>query len=330
MAVIAQARGCTRLHSQSELCAYGPFMLRFAIRRLVYTVVAIIVTTVVVFTLSRLAGDPRLLYLTAHVTQEQWDAWGKRMGLDKPLIVQYLVWLSRAARGDLGESLQTGHPTARMVMERIPATLQLSLSAFAFVLITGVPLGVLSAVKRSTVWDYIGRTFAVFGQALPPFWLGIMLILLFSVHLGWLPTSQRGGIDHYIMPSVTLGWIAAAGMLRLVRSAMLETLDSEFIKFARAKGVSNTRIIWKHGLRNAVIPPLTYAGLLLAGFLAGTVVTETVFAWPGLGKLAVTAVFHNDFPVMTSVVLLFTMLYLGVTLVVDVTYAFLDPRIRYG
>jgi peptide/nickel transport system permease protein len=305
-------------------------MLRFAIRRLVYTVVAIIVTTVVVFTLSRLAGDPRLLYLTAHVTQEQWDAWGKRMGLDKPLIVQYLVWLSRAARGDLGESLQTGHPTARMVMERIPATLQLSLSAFAFVLITGVPLGVLSAVKRSTVWDYIGRTFAVFGQALPPFWLGIMLILLFSVHLGWLPTSQRGGIDHYIMPSVTLGWIAAAGMLRLVRSAMLETLDSEFIKFARAKGVSNTRIIWKHGLRNAVIPPLTYAGLLLAGFLAGTVVTETVFAWPGLGKLAVTAVFHNDFPVMTSVVLLFTMLYLGVTLVVDVTYAFLDPRIRYG
>ena len=305
-------------------------MLRFAIRRLVYTVVAIIVTTVVVFTLSRLAGDPRLLYLTAHVTQEQWDAWGKRMGLDKPLIVQYLVWLSRAARGDLGESLQTGHPTARMVMERIPATLQLSLSAFAFVLITGVPLGVLSAVKRSTVWDYIGRTFAVFGQALPPFWLGIMLILLFSVHLGWLPTSQRGGIDHYIMPSVTLGWIAAAGMLRLVRSAMLETLDSEFIKFARAKGVSNTGIIWKHGLRNAVIPPLTYAGLLLAGFLAGTVVTETVFAWPGLGKLAVTAVFHNDFPVMTSVVLLFTMLYLGVTLVVDVTYAFLDPRIRYG
>ena len=305
-------------------------MLRFAIRRLVYTVVAIIVTTVVVFSLSRLAGDPRLLYLTAHVTQEQWDAWGKRMGLDKPLIVQYLVWLSRAARGDLGESLQTGHPTARMVMERIPATLQLSLSAFAFVLITGVPLGVLSAVKRSTVWDYIGRTFAVFGQALPPFWLGIMLILLFSVHLGWLPTSQRGGIDHYIMPSVTLGWIAAAGMLRLVRSAMLETLDSEFIKFARAKGVSNTRIIWKHGLRNAVIPPLTYAGLLLAGFLAGTVVTETVFAWPGLGKLAVTAVFHNDFPVMTSVVLLFTMLYLGVTLVVDVTYAFLDPRIRYG
>ena len=305
-------------------------MLRFAIRRLVYTIVAIIVTTVVVFTLSRLAGDPRLLYLTAHVTQEQWDAWGKRMGLDKPLIVQYLVWLSRAARGDLGESLQTGHPTARMVMERIPATLQLSLSAFAFVLITGVPLGVLSAVKRSTVWDYIGRTFAVFGQALPPFWLGIMLILLFSVHLGWLPTSQRGGIDHYIMPSVTLGWIAAAGMLRLVRSAMLETLDSEFIKFARAKGVSNTRIIWKHGLRNAVIPPLTYAGLLLAGFLAGTVVTETVFAWPGLGKLAVTAVFHNDFPVMTSVVLLFTMLYLGVTLVVDVTYAFLDPRIRYG
>ncbi len=217
-----------------------------------------------------------------------------------------------------------------MVMERIPATLQLSLSAFAFVLITGVPLGMLSAVKRSTVWDYLGRTFAVFGQALPPFWLGIMLILLFSVHLGWLPTSQRGGIDHYIMPSITLGWIAAAGMLRLVRSAMLETLDSEFIKFARAKGVGNTRIIWKHGLRNAIIPPLTYAGLLLAGFLAGTVVTETVFAWPGLGKLAVTAVFHNDFPVMTSVVLLFTMLYLGVNLAVDITYAFLDPRIRYS
>jgi peptide/nickel transport system permease protein len=198
-----------------------------------------------------------------------------------------------------------------------------------FAVLVGVPLGVLSAVKRGALLDYVGRTFALFGQALPPFWLGIMLILIFAVQLQWLPTSRRGGIDHYILPTITLGWVAASGFLRLLRSAMLEVLDSEFVKLARAKGASGASVVWKHAFRNAILAPLTYAGLLLAGFMTGTVVTETVFAWPGLGRLAVQSVYDNDFPLMTGVVLIFAGMYVAVAFIVDVAYAYFDPRIRY-
>ena len=176
----------------------------------------------------------------------------------------------------------------------------------------------------------IGRTFAVFGQALPPFWLGIMLILIFAAQLEWLPPGQRGGPSHYILPAVTLGWLASAGMMRLMRSAMLEVLDSEYIKLARAKGVGSNIVIWKHALKNALIPPLTFAALIMAGFIAGTVVTETVFAWPGLGYMTVQAIINNDFPVMTTAVMVFTILYLSVVFLVDVLYALIDPRIRYS
>ena len=184
------------------------------------------------------------------------------------------------------------------------ASLQLGLAAWVFVLITGVPLGVLSAVKRGSLWDLIGRTFAVFGQALPPFWLGIMLILIFAVQLEWLPSGTRGDdgealtrrISYFVLPAVTLGWLASAGLMRLVRSSMLEVLDSEFVKLARAKGVGNSTLIWKHALKNALIPPLTFSAIIMAGFIAGTVVTETVFAWPGLGWMTVQAIINNDFP----------------------------------
>jgi peptide/nickel transport system permease protein len=305
-------------------------MLRFLLQRLAYSLVAIIAATVLVFGLSRVQGDPRYFYLTGYATQEMFDAWGKKYGLDKPLVVQYGIWLGNAARGDFGESLRAGRSARDVIIERIPATLQLALAAFLFAFITGVPLGVLSAVKRGSPWDYSGRAFAIFGQALPPFWIGILMILLFAVRLGWLPTGTRGGIDHYVMPAITLGWLAAAGNLRLVRSAMLDVLDSEYVKFARSKGVREVAIVWKHALRNAIIPPLTFAGLTLAGFMAGTVVTETVFAWPGIGRLAVDAVMQNDFPVMTGVVLILTLMYVVVMMIVDIAYAYVDPRIRYG
>ncbi len=286
--------------------------------------------TIIVFSLSRLAGDPRYLFLSSgYSSKEIWDAWGEEYGLDKPLIAQYGIWFAKAIRGDFGQSLSTGYPTFDVIRRQIPATLQLASAAWVFVILTGLPLGVLSAVRRGTMWDLAGRTFALFGQALPPFWLGIMLILIFSVRLEWLPTSQRGGPDHYVLPAITLGWLASAGMLRLIRSSMLEVLDSEYIKLARAKGVRGPAVIWKHALRNALIAPLTYAALLLAGFLTGTVVTETVFAWPGLGRLTVTAINNNDFPVMTAAVLVFTVLYLLVVFMVDIAYAFVDPRIRY-
>ena len=302
-------------------------------------VLSVIAATLIVFSLSRLQGDPRYLFLASgYTTQEQWDAWGEEFGLDQPLPIQYFIWLGKAMTGDFGKSLKSGYTSTTMLQIFAPASIQLGLAAWVFVLITGVPLGVLSAVKRGSPWDLVGRTFAVFGQALPPFWLGIMLILLFSVQLDWLPSGTRGSGDediitrlsYFVLPAVTLGWLASAGLMRLVRSSMLEVLDSEFVKLARAKGVGNTTLIWKHALKNALIPPLTFAALIMASFIAGTVVTETVFAWPGLGWMTVQSIINNDFPVMTTAVMVFTILYVLVVFLVDILYAFIDPRIRYA
>jgi peptide/nickel transport system permease protein len=292
-------------------------------------IVVLLVVALLVFGLSRAQGDPRLIYLTPTTSQEQWDAWGVEMGLDKPAPMQFLVWLGKVLRGDLGDSIREHRPVTEALLERVPATLQLGLGAWIFAFALGWPLGVLSAVKRGSMWDYGGRTLALFGQALPPFWLGIMLILIFSVQLEWLPVGRRGGISHFILPCVTLGWLAAAGQLRLVRSSMLEVMDSQYIQLARAKGVPPQLVIWKHALKNAAIPPLTYAGVTLAGFITGTVVTETVFAWPGLGRLAVESVMQNDFPMLSGAVLLVTLLYLSTSFLADIAYAYLDPRIRY-
>lgn len=303
-------------------------MKRFVFRRIVAGTAVVFLVGFLIFALSRMAGDPRQLYVDEYTTAESYEAMGRAMGLDKPLVVQFLIWVGNAVRGDFGTSLFNRTAALPVIVQRIPATLQLTAGAFAFAILTGVPLGVLSAAKRGSVWDYLGRTFALYGQALPAFWLGIVLILVFSVQLGWLPTGKRGDWTHYVLPSVTLGWGASAGFVRLTRSAMLEIIDSEFIRFARAKGVHERVVIWKHAFRNAMIAPLTYAGVLLAAFLTGAVVTETVFAWPGLGRLAVLAVFNNDFPVMTGVVMIFTVLYVMVNLGVDLLYAVIDPRIR--
>jgi peptide/nickel transport system permease protein len=305
-------------------------MQTFLIRRLIAGIVVIVLVSFLVFSLSRLAGDPRLLYTDGYTTADSFEELGKQLGLDKPFVVQYVLWMSGAVRGDFGVSLYARTSAINVIKERIPATLELSAGALVFALITGIPLGVMSAVKRGTIWDYVGRTFALFGQALPAFWLGIMLVLIFSVQLDLLPTSRRGDWSHYVLPSVTLGWVASAGFLRLVRSAMLEILDSEYVKFARAKGVNHQKVIWKHALRNALIPPLTYAGVLMGAFLTGAVVIETVFGWPGLGSLAVKAVLNNDFPVMTGVVMIFAAIYVAANFMVDILYAYIDPRIRYS
>lgn len=304
-------------------------MGKFIVRRLFYMVITVVFVSAVVFFLSRARGDPRFIYLDDNTSQEQWDAWGREMGLDKHIVVQYFVWAGKAIKLDFGRSPWQKREVTAVIKERIPATLQLGAAAWAFALVVGVPLGVLSAVKRGTLWDYVGRVFAMFGQALPPFWLGIMLILLFAVQWQLLPTARRGGIDHMILPTITLGWLAAASGLRLVRSSMLEVLDSEYVKLARAKGVAGWKIIWKHAFRNAILVPLTYAVLLLAGFLTGTVVTETVFAWPGLGRLAVTAIQTNDFPLMAGTVVLGTVLFVVLNFSLDLAYAVIDPRIRF-
>ncbi len=303
-------------------------MSQFLLRRLLAATVSLIAATALVFGIARLQGDPRLLFLSEHTTPENWDAWGKKFGLDRPIIVQYLIWLGRAARGDLGDSINESRPTADLIAERVRPTAELALSGWLLSVFIGVPLGVLSAVKRATVWDYLARGLALVGQAMPPFWLGLTLILIFSVQFRILPAGTREGFTNLIMPAATLALLNLASNLRLTRSAMLEVLDSEYVKFARSKGVATRTIVWKHAFRNAAIAPLTNAGLLLAAFLAGTVVTETVFAWPGLGRLAVNAVATNDFPVITGVTLVFTLIYVLANLLVDISYAVVDPRIR--
>ncbi len=303
-------------------------MKTFLARRIAYSILLLLATTIFVFVMSRQAGDPRHLFLSEQTTHEEWDAWGVELGLDKPIYQQYIIWLGNAIVGDFGESIRHRKPSLEVVADRIPATLELAAGAFLFSVITGIPLGVLSALRRGSLLDYIGRSFALVGQAAPVFWLGIVLVLIFSVNLNWLPVARRGGWEHYILPSVTLGWLFASSFLRLTRSAMLEVLDSEFIKFARAKGVNDRLVIWKHAFRNALLPSLTYAGLLLAGLITGAVITETIFSWPGLGSLAVTSVLQLDFPVLTAIVFVITLAYVGMALIVDLLYAIADPRIR--
>ncbi len=305
-------------------------MARFITRRIISLVIVVFAITLLVFMLSRMTGDPRYLYMSSYtrMTHEDWEAQGRAMGLDKPLIVQYLIWVKDAAKGDFGDSVHFRRNSLDLIIKFLPATLQLSGISFVCAILLGIPLGVLSAAKRTTVWDYLGRSFALLGQAVPPFWIAIVFIWIFSVHLGWLPTSRKGDWTHYVMPVITLGWLPAAGLLRLTRSSMLEVLDSEYVKLARAKGVSAKTIIWKHALRNSMIAPLTYAAILLASFLTGTVVVETVFAWPGLGRLSVMAALNTDFPLITGLALVFAILFLVCSLVADILYAILDPRIR--
>ncbi|MCI0439040.1 MAG: ABC transporter permease [Chloroflexi bacterium] len=312
-------------------------MTRFLIRRLVFIFISLIGATIVIFSLSRMAQDPRELFVPQEgygMTEEAWIELGNKLGFDKPVPVQYLLWLGRVFRGDLGKSLLRSEPVTRIIGQRIGATVQLAIGGWIFALMLGVPLGVLAAVKRGQVWDYFGRGVALFGQGLPAFWVGIMLILLFAVILEWLPAGTRPkdfDIRYFILPCITLGWPAAAGLMRLTRSAMLEVLDSEYIKLARAKGVSNRKIIWKHALRNSLIPPVTSALLLMAGYLNGALVVEIVFSWPGIGWVALNqAVYNNDFPLLLGSVFVFMLIYVTFAFLADMAYAFIDPRIRYS
>ncbi len=305
-------------------------MLKLVGYRLIYGLLIVLLISVVIFALSRAHGDPRNIYLDEYATPEAWDAWGERMGLNRPLPIQYLVWIGDVIRLDFGESLYYDVPSIKLIRNRVPNTLQLGGVAFLVAIVIGIPLGILSALKRGSWSDYVARMFALFGQSLPVFWIGIMMILIFVEKLQWLPIvrSEEMDLRLFILPSLALGWLPAAGLLRITRGAMLNILDSEYIKLARAKGVANTRIIWIHAFRNAIIPPLTVAALIFAAFLTGTVVIETVFGWPGVGRLAVQSIKNNDFPVLSSIVLMFAVFYVFINLIVDLLYAQLDPRIR--
>ena len=283
-----------------------------------------------IFGMSRAVGDPRVLLLDDYSTKDDWDRLGRELGLDKPYYEQYGIFIKDAIKGEFGESIQQGRPAMHIILERLPATMQLGFAAFVLSLIVGIPLGILSAVMRGSLLDQFSRIIALLGQSAPPFWLGIMLMFFFAVQLDWLPPFGREGPKSVILPAITLGWFYAAANLRLIRSAMLDVLDSEYIKLARAKGVSSRSIILKHAFRNALIPPLTFAGVTLGALVTGSLVTETVFAWPGLGKLAVDSLFGLDYPLLQGVVIIFTLMYVGASFLVDVLYAYIDPRIRYN
>ena len=304
-------------------------MQKFLVRRFFIAIITVMIVSVIIFIMSRAAGDPRALLLDDYSTMEDWDRLGEALGLDKPYYQQYGIFIKDAVKGEFGQSIKQGRPAMHIVIERLPATLQLAGASFLLSLLIGVPLGVLAAVKRGSVIDLLGRGVALVGQSAPPFWLGIMLMFFFSVNLGWVPPFGREDPKGIILPAITLGWFYAAANLRLIRSAMLDVLDSEYFKLARAKGVSSRTVIIKHALRNAIIPALTFAGVTLGALVTGSLVVETVFAWPGLGKLAVDALFALDYAVLQAVVIVFTLLYVIASFTVDVLYAFVDPRIRY-
>jgi peptide/nickel transport system permease protein len=305
-------------------------MQRFLVRRLLITIVTLFAVSVIIFVMARISGDPRTMMLGDFFTQEQYDLVGQKLGLDKSYFEQYWVFIKDLVRGDFGQSIKEGRPARDVIGQRFLATLELGGAAFIFSIIVGVPLGILSSVRRGGVMDTVGKMVALIGQSAPGFWLGIMLIFLFAVRLDMVPPSGRQEWNSIFLPAITLGWFFVAANMRLVRSAMLDVLDSEYIKLARAKGVSTTSLIWKHALRNAMIPPLTFAGVTLGNLVAGSITTELVFAWPGLGLLAIQSTLVSDYPVLQGVVIMFTLMYVGAAFLVDMTYAYIDPRIRYA
>lgn len=306
-------------------------MQRFLMRRFLMIIVTLIAVSMIIFIMARVTGDPRVLLLDENASKQQWERLGVELGLDKPLYHQYALFMKDVLRGDFGDSIKLQEPVMTAISGRIWPTVQLGGGAFLLALVVGIPLGVLSAVMRGTAVDQLGRVIAMVGQAAPSFWLGIMFMFFFAVKLGWVPPSGRGEWNSIILPMVTLAWGGfLAGSLRLMRSAMLDVMDSEYIKLAKAKGVSTRSLIWKHAFRNALIPPLTFAGVSMPAILTGSITTELVFAWPGMGQLAIQALFTSDYPLLQGLTIMFTLGYVGVALAVDVLYAYIDPRIRFA
>jgi peptide/nickel transport system permease protein len=305
-------------------------MQRYVARRVLHSLLAILAMSLIVFSLARITGNPLDVMLPLEAGPEDYARVSKHWGLDQPLTTQYFIFLRKAVQGDFGNSWKWhGHSAMGLVWQRLPATLQLAGFALLISVLIALPIGVLAAVMKGTVWDSAAKVIALLGQSLPAFWLGIVLMWIFAVHLGWFPTSGKGGLQHLVLPAITLGWFQVAALMRLVRSSMLEVLDSEFVKLTRIKGLSEWKVVWKHCLRNAAIAPLTFFAIIAGVLMTGAVVTESVFSWPGTGLLVVDAVRARDFQVVQAVVIVFAGIFILTNLLVDILYAYLDPRIRY-
>jgi peptide/nickel transport system permease protein len=303
-------------------------MRRYLLARLAQTVLVVFLSLTAVFGMVRLTGDPVLLFMPMDIQAKDVNEFRERLGFNDPLAVQYARFLGNAVRGDFGESLRYRRDALGLVLERLPATLLLAGCALALTLVIAVPLGVVSAVRRDSLFDHVSTVVTVLGQATPGFWLGLMLIYVFAVQLRWLPTGGIGTAAHLVMPAVVLAAFYAARVARLTRSAVLDTLGEDYVLTARAKGLAETRVIGKHTLRNSAIPIITLAGLEAGQLLGGAVVTETIFAWPGLGRLTVQALLNRDFPVVMAAVSFTSIVYTLTNLLVDLAYGWLDPRVR--
>jgi peptide/nickel transport system permease protein len=304
-------------------------MSRFIVRRLIHAAIVLLVLSFLTFGLLHLGGDPVSLMAPDYFSEEDVVALRHKMGLDQPFHVQYLAYMGQLARGDLGMSFMQHRPALPIVLDRLPATILLAVLSLVMTVAIAIPLGILGAVKRGSIWDRISLVFAMCGKAIPTFWFGVMLILVFSIWLGWLPAFGGGSWRHVLMPAITLALANMAIITRIVRSAMIDALGQDYVRTARSKGLAERAVISSHAFRNASLPAVTVIGLEFGALLGGSVITETVFAYPGIGYLAIQAIRAKDFPVVLCVVFVIAILTLAITLAVDILYAVLDPRLTY-
>src|SRR5690349_9932440 len=303
-------------------------MTRFILRRGLYAVITLFILSLTIFTVIRLTGDPVTLLAEPGAQPADLDRIRAEWGLDRPWPVQYLAFVKNVATGQLGKSFNYEMPVSTLYFQRLPNSLELAFAATLISFVIGIPAGLISAVRVNTVWDSAGKVIALFGLAVPGFWLGLVMILVFSVWLEWLPTSGQGGWQHLIMPAVALGWYFAASLLRLTRSSMLEVMRSEYIKLAHLKGLPGFTVIAIHAFKNALIPVLTLAGVNLVVMINAAVIIEVIFAWPGIGRLLYEGIFQRDFPLVQGVVMEAGIMIVLINLIVDILYAYIDPRIR--
>lgn len=305
-------------------------MGRYVAKRLLHAVFVMLAVSVAVFLVARLSGDPSVLFLGDNSTPEDLARIRHLLGLDRPLYVQYWIFLTGALRGDLGHSVWYAQPALDLVLERLPATGQLALTAFILSVLLAVPAGIFAALHRGRAgdWGIIGLT--ALGQSVPVFVVGVMLVLLFSVRLHWLPPSGTGDLRHLLMPAVSLALFSAAKMARLTRTSVLDAMSKDYVRTAYGKGAARRRVIWLHVLRNAALPIVTIAGLEIGQLLSGVVITETIFGWPGIGRLAISAISHRDYPVIQAEALVVAWIFVILNLIVDLSYAWLNPRVRFA
>jgi peptide/nickel transport system permease protein len=305
-------------------------VLRYILSRVAQGILTAFVLVTLVFVFARLTGTPVDLLVPAEATPAQREAAIQRLGLDQPLYVQYRRYMGALLTGDFGDSIKFRRPVIGLFLERFPNTIRLSLVALCLATVIGIPLGILSATRRGTVVDDAARGISVVGMSAPDFWVGVMLITVFAVHLGWLPVARLEGPISYVLPAVTMSFAILAGMSRLVRSSLIDVLAAEYIKLARMKGASNAAVVWKHALPNAMLPVLTFFGVNLVGLINGSVAIEAVFAWPGVGRLVYEGIVGRDYPLVQGSLLILGFLVICINLVVDIIYAYVDPRIRFA